>query len=151
MMTECEVLTEINHLICRLFHKLQEKKQHYLSEPESDTEFMEHVVARQQGCDLIFDVFTTADGTALLLLCRTKERVRVKDSTREHTTPNQIFKHVSIQSRTHQIIHFSHKGWKWRHFMLSKADLSPQMWFSRHSSSVLSFVEYISQLVFLLH
>lgn len=55
-----------------LFHKFQEKQQ-YLSEPESDTEFMEHVAARKQGCNLIFDVFTTADGTALLLLCRTKE------------------------------------------------------------------------------
>lgn len=76
-MTECEVLAEITISYFVSFTS-SKKKQHYLSEPESDTEFMEHVAARQQGCDLIFDVFTTADGTALLLLCRTKESVHVK-------------------------------------------------------------------------
>lgn len=71
MMTEFSFSVELACFFW-LFHKLQEKQQ-YLSEPESDTEFMEHVAARKQGCNLIFDVFTTADGTALLLLCRTKE------------------------------------------------------------------------------
>lgn len=61
---------------------------------------MEHVAARQVGRDLIVDVFTTADGTALLLLCKTEESVRVRTNANvskrqpagssSYSTTNQI-------------------------------------------------------------
>ncbi len=110
-MTECEVLAEINHLICRLFHKLQER---------NSITFLSQRVTQSlwnmwwHGSRVAISSLTySQQQMAQHCSCSAEPKrvcVCVKDSTREHTTPNQIFKHVSIQSRTHQIIHFSHKG-----------------------------------------
>lgn len=104
----------------------------YLSEPESDAEFMKHVAARQAGRDLVVDVFTAADGTALLLFCKTKEMpMYIEDNLPalhhilKPTRSNQIF--LALDSVTHASNDsFQSLEVKLRPFMYSAADLSSQ-------------------------